>query len=200
MKNFEQTPYQNQGPDLSKFILIFTNLFPVNDRPTGEEDEAFVYRLRQILDQIVTSKIPEEHQVGTVFSVLAGEARKVAAQIRSPHLPLKEFVHQLKEKLLFDHNIQQRKIADWNGITFHRFHQASSTTRKATTECIKHIFSHYEDLPDYMRNDHFLLQRLRDVLQNEVLCKTLFEKAEQNQTAQAFSKMLKTASSNHDRS
>ena len=51
-----------------------------------------------------------------------------------------------------------------------------------------------------MSNDHFLLQRLRDVFQNEVWCKTLFEKSEQSQTVQAFSEMLKTASSNHDRS
>ena len=99
-------------PDLSKCISIYTNLFPIEDRPTGEEYEPFVYRLRPILDQLVTSKIPTEHQVGTVFSVLTGEARKVAAQLRSPNMDLKAFVNELKKKLLFDHKVEQRKIAD----------------------------------------------------------------------------------------
>lgn len=106
----------------------------------------------------------------------------------------------MKTKLLFDHNIEQRRIADWNALTFCRFHQATDTTRKATTACIKHVFAHYEDLPDYMPNDRLLLQRLRDIFRNEPWCKSLFEKAEQNQTALAFSELLKTASSNHDRS
>ena len=93
-----------------------------------------------------------------MFSLLPGEARKVASQLRSPRMKLDQFVENLKEKLLFDHNIQQRKIADWNGVTFKRFHQATSTTRKATTDCIKNMFAHFEDLPNYMSNDNLVIR------------------------------------------
>lgn len=67
------------GTDLAKCISIFTNLFPTEHRSTGEEDEPFVHRLRPILDQLIASNKPNKHHVGTVFSVLIGEARQVAA-------------------------------------------------------------------------------------------------------------------------
>ena len=196
---FEKEYATSHQPDLSKCISIFTNLFPIEDRPTGEEDEPFVYRLRPILDQLVTSKIPTEHQVGTVFSVLTGEARKVAAQLRSPNMDLKAFVNELKKKLLFDHNIEQRKIADWNTITYDKFRQVHSTDRKSTTACLKHVFAHFEDLPQYMQNENILLDRIRNIFRQENWCKRLFEKTEESQTAKSFSELLKTASSNFDR-
>ena len=53
-RKFEKEYTTSYQPDLSKCISIFTNLFPMEDRPTGKEDEPFVYRLRPILDQLVT--------------------------------------------------------------------------------------------------------------------------------------------------
>ena len=51
-----------------------------------------------------------------------------------------------------------------------------------------------------MRNDKLLLQRLKEIFRNECWCKSLFEKAEESQTAQSFFELLKTASSNHEHS
>lgn len=63
-------------PDLSTCTSIFTKTFPVENLPTAEEDEPFFYRLRPNLDQLKTSKILSEHQLGTVFYLLSGEDRK----------------------------------------------------------------------------------------------------------------------------
>lgn len=57
---------------------------------------------------------------------------------------------------MFDHNVEQRRIADSNGVSFNRFRQAHATTRKETMAFIKHIFMHYEDLPYYMPIDNML--------------------------------------------
>lgn len=109
-------------------ISIFTNLFQTEESPTGEEDEQYIYCLSPILDQLTTSKIPKENQVGTVLSVLTGEASKFPAQLGFQNFTFDEFITKLKSKLLFDRNIAQRKITDWNSITFSRFHRANSTT------------------------------------------------------------------------
>lgn len=73
-----------------------------------------------------------------------------------------EFVAKLKTDLQFDHNIEQRRIVDWHVFTFFRFRRATGNTSN-----IKHTFSHYEDLPDYMRSDLLLLQRIGDVFRND---------------------------------
>ena len=65
-RKFENEYTTSYQLDLSKWISIFTNLFPIEDRPTGEEDKSFLYRLRPILYEFVTSKIPTEHQVGNI--------------------------------------------------------------------------------------------------------------------------------------
>lgn len=41
-----------------------------------------MYRLQPILNQNMTSQVPEEHQVLTVFSVLYGDDRRIAAQLQ----------------------------------------------------------------------------------------------------------------------
>lgn len=45
-----------------------------------------------------------------------------------------------------------------------------------------------------MRNDQLLLQRLRDAFRHDHWCKSLFERAEQNQSALASRKILKATS------
>lgn len=75
------------GSDLSKYMSIFTNILPIEDRPTGEDDEHFcaAYVLFWINLQHQTCN---EHQVGTFFSVLSGEARKIASQLKCPNVTL----------------------------------------------------------------------------------------------------------------
>lgn len=100
---------------------------------------------------------------------------------------------------LSEHNIEQRKICDWNWVTFSRF-RWSHETSKGTSACLKYIFVHYEDVLDYIRNDQLLLQHLRDIFRNEQWCKTLFENSERDHTVSALAELLKKALSNNNRS
>lgn len=52
----------SSGSDLVKYISIFTNIFPIEDCSTGEEDEALVHCRHPIFDQIITSDIQNQTQ------------------------------------------------------------------------------------------------------------------------------------------
>ncbi|MEM1282626.1 MAG: hypothetical protein AAGG81_03650 [Chlamydiota bacterium] len=101
--NFQQ---KYQQMDISKSINIMTNLFPDKDRPNGDDDEPFMHRLQPIINQLYQSNIPTEHQVGAVLSVLKGHARETAFQIYFPQMQIDQFIHELKSRILFDHNVE----------------------------------------------------------------------------------------------
>lgn len=102
----------------------------------------FIYLLCLILGQLTTSKIPKEHQVRTVVSVITNEARLFAAQRRFQTITLQECVNKLKEKLLFHQNVEQRKTTDGNGVKFSQLGQFYDKIRKATTTWRKNLFAY----------------------------------------------------------
>ena len=184
--------------DLSKCITIMTNLFPEKNRPSGEEEEPFMHLLEPIIKQLTYANIPEAHQIGAIISVLKGHAREIATNIHLPYNNVNLFITMLKEKILYDYNICQRKIDNWNNIQLSTFIQSTTSTSKATYACIEHILRHFKDLPDCKRNDQTLHERLRQVFRTEPWCTTLYEKFVPNQTSYEFSNLLKTAASNYD--
>lgn len=84
--------------DLSKCLERFTNLFPEKYLPTEEEHQPFMYPLQPILDQLITSQVPEEHQVPTVFYVLNDGALRTAAKIQKRDIDLDRFIAELNAR------------------------------------------------------------------------------------------------------
>jgi len=175
-----------------------TSIFPVENRPSGEETEPFMHTLQPIIDQLAISKIPPDHHVTTIFTLLNGKAREIASHMNLANLDTEGFVLELKRKLLFDYNVQQRKLNRWNDLKFSTFRQGTSSLHKATSLCIDHVSQHFKDLPEFMANDQSLLERLRSIFRQESWCLSLYEKAVPTMKSSGFAELLKTAASNYD--
>lgn len=147
-----------------------------------------MYHLRPILDQLGTFQILVKNQVSPLYFLIVNDARSTAAQLRTPNTALPEFIGELKKCPLFDHNIEQLRINDWNIVSHNRFRQRHSTDLKATTACLKYILDNLRDFP--VRNDGILLDRIRNVFRNEHWCKTLYEKSVTTQSSQRIAKFL----------
>jgi len=106
---------------------------------------------------MTASKIPVENQVTVLYTVLTGKAREAAASMNTSGMYIDTFVKELKRKLLYDQNIQQRKLNRWNATTFLQFRNKSHNMHSAVTSCIDFIFQHHKHLPDFIRNDQCLL-------------------------------------------
>ena len=102
----EKNADKHDGPDLTNSIRILTSIFPVDQRPTGEETEPFMHKLQPILEQMHASQIPKKHQVTALYTIISGKAREVASSLNEGSIDLNTFLHDLRKKLLFDQNIQ----------------------------------------------------------------------------------------------
>lgn len=107
--------------DLTKSIQSIISIFGHSNRISGEETEPFHHQLQPILDQMEASQILDDFEVTVLFSVLTGKARLAASKIRTHNIKIDEFIHSLSNLLLFEHNIQGRKINRWNAISYSNF-------------------------------------------------------------------------------
>jgi len=187
-----------QIPDLQKSIQAMTTAFPVTERVTGEETEPFFHRLNPILQQIKIAQIPDEFQVSVLYSLLIGKAREAATKISMADVTLDEFVKYLAHHILFEPNIQARKISRWNNITYSEFKTKFHKEHEASSACLDHLKNHHKDLPDHMSSPQILLNRIRDIFKDEPWCTALYERSSITQNPEAFSELIKTAASNAD--
>ena len=64
----------------------------MSERPAGEEDEPFKYKLAPILEQIESADIPGKHKISVLSPVLKGKAIDTAAKLKSNSVSTDDFL------------------------------------------------------------------------------------------------------------
>lgn len=103
--NWEPTLY-----DLQNGIKTITGLFPEAICLTGEENEAFVIRLYQIVGKMQTLGINPSHRPSVLFALLADQARLNCKHLQLSTIYLDEMIDTVKKKGIFDVVIKDRRI------------------------------------------------------------------------------------------
>lgn len=114
-----------------------------------------------------TSKVPEIIKLLTFCPILTAKARLNAFMISIADTNLDTFLIELTEKLLYDHNIQQRKQHRWISTNFKSFGRSNQSVLNATLACIEFFVAHCKNLPFFVENDQRILEKLKAVFQNE---------------------------------
>ncbi|KAI0565266.1 hypothetical protein FGB62_20g18 [Gracilaria domingensis] len=185
--------------DLNGSIKVMTTIFPYSDPIGGEEDTPLKHKMTPILEQMDASKIPPEHRVTVLFTLLTGKARDTASKIRSGHESIDTFLEELYKLILYEPNIQQRKINRWQSIHFGSFKAEHPSLHESSSRCIDHISAHSKDLPPHMCNSLTVLQKMREVFYNESWCQSIYEKSLPTMDPDSFAELIKTAAANQDR-
>ena len=86
--------------DLSQSIKTIASIFHESERPTGEEDEPFKYKLASILERMEFSEIPEQHRISVLFAALKGKARDTAAKLKANSKDIDRFLENTYKSLI----------------------------------------------------------------------------------------------------
>ena len=131
-------------------------LFPDKARPSGEESELLSVRLAPIINQMQKLQIHATQQPSVLFSLLKDPARKSISQVCLMKISLKDMIDTIKRKVLYEGDIQYRRINCWSTIDYNYFRRLKDTEEKAKRECIEFMTDYQKDLPEEMRPSHLL--------------------------------------------
>lgn len=186
--------------DLSKSIQSMTALFPDTSRPTGEEKETFSSKLTPIIEQMETLDISEVHRPSVLFSLLPPNtpARNACNKLNLKSITISEMVYEVKKKVLFDGEIQDRRVTRWNSMSYDQFRKATDSEEAATRNCLDYIVEYQKDLPEHMLAPQLLYNRIRSIFRTISWCETLFQRTEAHEDAQSFGQKLISAAANQD--
>lgn len=186
--------------DLTKSIQSMTSLFPESSRPTGEEDESFTSRLKPILEQMETLGIDEHQRPSVLYSLLPSNspARNACDKIKLQSIHINDMVDEIKKKVLFDNEIQDRRVTRWDSTTYEQFRSLTSSEESATRKCLEFITEYQKDLPKHMLAPEHLYNRLRNIFRSVRWCETLFQRTESHEDPTSFGQKLISAAANFD--
>lgn len=112
-------------------------------------------------------------------------------------IDLESFLLELKQKLLYNHNIQQKELNRWNSTTSESFRNSHQSMHKATLACGEFLEAHHKYLPFFTKSIQYILVKLRIVFRNEQWFQTLFEETILTLDSTRSAEILKTAASNY---
>lgn len=142
-----------------KGISAMEFLFAQDTRATGEENELFTSRLTPICDQMNNLQIAKESQPSVLFSLLTGPARDACERMQLQNITLDEMIAEIKLKVIFDSDIQDRRISRWTSVDYSEFRRNTDNEEKATRKSIDLMTKYQRDLPTHMRVPALLYNR-----------------------------------------
>ena len=186
--------------DLTKSIQSMTALFPDSSRPTGEEGETFTSRLTPIIEQMETLDIAASHRPSVLFSLLPPNTppRNACTKMQLKSITIETMVSDVKKKVLFDGEVQDRRVTRWNSTTYEQFRKTTDCDETATQKCLEFMIEYQKDLPSHMLAPAHLYNRLRSMFRSVSWCETLFQRTEAHEDSHSFGQKLISAAANQD--
>lgn len=118
--------------DLQNAIKTMTLLFPEETRPTGEETKTFNARLESIVEQMETLSFQKSQRPFIRFSLLSGPDRRACKDLKLHSMTLEEMLSEGSKKVLFDSEVQGRRVTRWSFALLEEFRKQAESKAKAT--------------------------------------------------------------------
>lgn len=120
-------------------MKTMTSLFSKEARPTGEETETFNARLKPILEQMETLSFHQSQPPFIMFSLLSGPARRACQNLKLNSMKLKKMLSEVCRKVLFDCEVQDRRVTRWSSASFDKFLKQADSEERATRKCLEFV-------------------------------------------------------------
>lgn len=184
--------------ELQKWISAMASLLSEATRLTREESEPFTARLIPTRDQMNNLQLLLTSQPAVFFCLLSGPARDACDKMQLQNISQDMMIADIKLKVLFDSDIQDRHISRWRSIDYSEFRRNTKREEKATRKCIEFMKKYQKDIPDHMRVPALLYNRFRTMLRDNQWCKTLYWRTNSNKDPSSFAQELISAAANHN--
>lgn len=132
--------------DLQNAIKTISSPFPEDACPKGEEYESFTSRIEPIVGQMENLSINPYHRYSVMFALLTGSAPVACKFLKLRSLSLGDMISDIKKKVLFDGEIQYRRVTRWTTVCLDVFRKAS-IAKKMLLEVIGVYYEVSEESP-----------------------------------------------------
>lgn len=115
--------------DMQKSIQTMAGIFTDAKRRTADAIEAFNWKLAPILRHMENIQIAPSHRFSILYSFLAVKARDACDTLYISTISLCSMLGAVKKKVLFDVEIQDRRVTRWTTAKFDNFLGGKSHTK-----------------------------------------------------------------------
>lgn len=115
-------------------------------RRTGENNEALNARIETIVTQLGTLGFEPCLRPSVTFSLITGPACTACNGLKLQTLSLEEMLDEVRKKVLFDGEINDRRMKKWTKVAFEALCKVTDCEEKAKRNCIKLVTEDQKDL------------------------------------------------------